>query len=83
MAREAADWARVRRHASGSGVYVYVPEEVLKAAGVDHAQENLVVRRYVLRKGDVLLRFRTEDRVKGWAIEPRRPKDAVIQEAAE
>ncbi len=70
MPRAPEAWVFVRRHPKGRGLYVYLDAETLAKARVPEDAEVFVVRRYVLGKGDILVRFRAMDEAKalreGW-----------------
>lgn len=66
MPRAPEAWVSVRRHPKGKGLYVYIDADTLAEAKVPMDAEVFVVRRYVLEKGDILLRFRGMDRERAY-----------------
>lgn len=81
MPRAPEAWVSVRRHPKGRGLYLYIDADTLAEAKVPMDAEVFVVRRYVLGKGDILVRFRGMDRERAYR-EGWRDRKAALEEAA-
>jgi len=88
MAREPTEWVRTRRHPKAKGLYVYVDESTLTRANIPEELPPgavIIARRYVLGKGDVLVRFRVSTPSKwdmdlGYVTKARKPGPRMPEE---